>query len=62
MRFLLCCPATLKDFRQNFLKLCAVHTSSPPKYRLSIAPYGFAAFSALLVLSDSRSFMRALCS
>ena len=45
--------------RQNFLKLCAVHTSSPHLLNRS---YGFAAFSALLVLSDSRNFMRALCS
>ena len=48
-------PATIPEI------LCNSYFISP-KGTASIAPYGFAAFSALLVLSDSRSFMRALCS
>ncbi len=62
MQFLLCRPAALKHFRQQLPEILCNSYFISPKVPPSIAPYGFAAFSALLVLSDSRNFMRALCS
>ena len=60
MRFLFSVASTINYIRQDFLKLCAVHTPSLPN-TTAVAHHGFVAFSALLVLSASRNFMRALC-
>ncbi len=61
MRFLLSCPAAINYFRQEFPETLRNSYFISPQYSLVLAPHGFAAFSALLVLSASRNFMRALC-
>src|SRR5205085_7419401 len=62
MRFLLGGPMALKDVRQEPLKFHARHDFLSPRYPCLIAPHGFLAFSALLVLRRSRNFNLALCS
>src|SRR5260370_17064168 len=61
MGFLLRSALAVHHIRQVTLKLFTVHTTSPRHASSSFPSHGLAAFSALLVLRISRSFIRALC-
>src|SRR5438045_8854457 len=60
MLLLLGAPIVIYDLRQTLLQLRTGHTSSLPDTAI-LASHGLVAFSALLVLRSSRSFILALC-